>query len=144
MKEKLDEDNNEINDFDEELDALRGREGDENVPALIKERENELIALNKRIVEVKASYTALDNKLKHQDEHCDLPGELDDMIRDQVREDLKKCEIIITNAEKSRVIAESDLEKIRAYVKGKELKAISADHLAVSVELLFKLRHDIE
>ena len=82
MKEKLDEDNNEINDFDEELDALREREGDENVPTLIKERERELGALTKRIAEVKASYTALDNKLKHQDEHCDLPGELDDMIRD--------------------------------------------------------------
>ena len=81
----MDEDNNEINDFDEELDALRGRESDENVPALIKERENELIALTKRIGEVRASYTSLDSKLEHQEERYERPGERDDMIREQLR-----------------------------------------------------------
>ncbi len=49
MKEKMDEDHNEINDFDEELDALREREGNEDVPLHIRHREEELVALDKRI-----------------------------------------------------------------------------------------------
>ena len=144
MKEKMDEDNNEINDFDEELQAMREREGDEDVPLHIRHREEEIQALEVRITQVRASEVALQEKLKHQDEFCDLPGELDDIIRDQVREDLKKVNGLISDAELAKKQAIADLDGVKVWIKNKDLKKIPANELAIPVENLHRLRHKIE
>ncbi len=83
---------------------------------------------------MRESEHALEEKLKHQDEFCDLPGELDDIIRDQVREDLNKVHKLLENADKSKTIAENDLEKVKEGIKGKELLKIPANSLAIPVE----------
>ena len=53
MREKMDEDHNEINDFDEELGAMRKREKDANVPVLLVEREKQRNQLRMELQKMK-------------------------------------------------------------------------------------------
>ncbi len=81
LKEKMDEDHNEINDFDEELEVMRVRWKDARLVEIIAVREKERGQLKMRLQMMRDKRRALSDKLKHQEEFCDLPGELDDLIR---------------------------------------------------------------
>ena len=109
MREKMDEDHNEINDFDEELEAMRGREQDAGVPAHLHTRDREMAHWDQQLQIFRDRRRALADKLKHQEEFCDMPGELDDLIRQQVREDLKRIDNSIAAAETAGIHARDTL-----------------------------------
>lgn len=126
MREKMDEDHNEINDFDEELGAMRKREKDANVPVLLVEREKQRNQLRMELQKMKDKRRALHDKLKHQEQYGDLPGDLDDLIRQQVRDDLRRVDEMITKAESGLLSAEDGLDGLQDAVKGKNLKSVPA------------------
>lgn len=140
MREKMDEDHNEINDFDEELTAMRKREKDANVPVILAEREKQRTQLKMELQKMRDKKRALQDKLKHQEQYGDMPGDLDDLIRQQVKDDLKRVDEMISKAESGLLSAEDSLDGLHDAVKGKNLKAVTAEELALYVEQLAALR----